>query len=464
MNAGKILTSLRNARLYCKMKIGRIVDARKISQAKNGLPEFKYSHNLQSDVVELSKNSTESPVVKNLLEELHRRCNMRVLEQDKECIRNYAKGIKKTESDHYYFRYKTLENFSKENPDSFVFFSSLGHNEPSAFQLECLISNYPESLMTIAKDTPLNEIKQTCKEIETFWKTVSSGEKELCREDYMNLLIMKKYNPKMYQYLTTTNDIKIIDQLNSWGNFQRIPTETFLKNITPEQLQVMTNNGLSNVHWLGDYVEFSDSFVKPSEFSKMLSEDLAKHKLSTDVQLYRGEKTVGMFDTIGIDKDFEKQVRKLLNKNKRKAKKLNIVEYSGLYSDMDCKNLYDLMNSKTVLTLADAMEIARFGDKKYIEELTKRIKDAKVIDTRFKSLSFDRGMAEGWASHPEAKNTTMIQNATVKKGTQGGFDNFSINSQYEVILNNTPKEITTQNVVYDKETDTFLLDTIIQNV
>ena len=72
-------------------------------------------------------------------------------------------------------------------------------------------------------------------------------------------------------------------------------------------------------------------------------------------------------------------------------------------------------------------------------------------------------MASGWKSRNAGGNTTILQNALVKKGTQGGYkpDN---NGQFEVILNNAPKEMTFPKVTYNKKTDTFELNTVVQNI
>ena len=115
------------------------------------------------------------------------------------------------------------------------------------------------------------------------------------------------------------------------------------------------------------------------------------------------------------------------------------------------------------MTLADAMQVAKYGDETFLKEVIDRIQKSKVIDKRFKSYTFDKGMASSWRYKHSGDNTTIVQNATVKKGTQGGYcsDN---NGQYEVILNNTPKELTFPSIQYDKDTDTFVLDTIVQNI
>ena len=280
------------------------------------------------------------------------------------------------------------------------------------------------------------------------------------------MLILKKNNPKLYNYFMTTTNNRVVEILYNWGCDSRMmPSSSMLSNITPEQIQVMMNDKIGSRVRVGEYVRNSDSFIQDKQAVKKLSEDLSKHHLSTDVKLYRGEKTVGMFDSVAIDKDFESQIRAMLEKNKEKAKNMKVKTYNGKFDSEPKTNLYDFLTSRKTLTLADAMQMAKFGDEKFINELIKRIKSAKIIDKRFKSLSFDGGMASSWASRRAGDSSTpIIQNVTVKKGTQGGFDAISANSQYEVILNNTPKEITFQDVVYNPKADNFEIKSTIQNV
>jgi hypothetical protein len=120
------------------------------------------------------------------------------------------------------------------------------------------------------------------------------------------------------------------------------------------------------------------------------------------------------------------------------------------------------MNKET-LTLADAMQVARFGDEKYIEKLSQLIKDTKIMDNRFKSLSFSRGFAEGWGYQHRGDNAIILQKATVKQGTQGVYHDGD-NDQMEFVLNNTTKQITFNDVVYDKAENVFRFNSTIQNV
>lgn len=374
-------------------------------------------------------------------------------------VENVKKGHIPTYEEKNYLNYKIIENFKKENPEAFVLF---GGERLSAQNYQNIMTKYGGVPIEIAKDTPIAQMKQLFKEIDVF---AQKNEFEPTFFHYMNALIMKKYNPKTYEYIINSNNQRAIAEFENWGTyFDKMPSASFFKSITPQQLHAMTTDCLPSSATISDYVACSDKYLdKASSAVRELSKDLSKCKLSTDVKLYRGEKTVGMFDSVGVDKDFGKQLRQLLEVNKDKAKNMKVSQYTGRYSSETSTNLYDFLSSKETLTLADGMQLAKFGDKKFVNELIKRIKTSKIVDDRFKSLSFDKGMANGWKSHNAGDNTTIIQNATVKQGTQGGFHNGS-NAQYEVILNNTPKEIKFSDVVYHEDGDYFELDSIIQNI
>lgn len=426
---------------------------------------LKYAPALEKDTVQIANKETEQITKKadDLLKELRKEYNAEYTEKYvSETVENVAAGKVRTGDEFHYWEYKTLENFSKENPETFVLF---GHEKGSAYDLMCMMDKYGETPVKIAKETPIKEIKKVFKEIDIFAQK-NGFEPEFLH--YMNMLIMKKHNPKTYNYLMNTTDKSVLSLVENWGAggyyFDKMPSVTFFKSITPEQLHVMVNDVLPPSSRIADYVYCSDKYLdKTSSAVRELSKDLSKCKLSTDVKLYRGEKTVGMFDSVEVDKDFEKQLRQLLEANKDKAKNMKVSKYTGRYSCETSTNLYDFLSSKETLTLADGMQLAKFGDEKLVNELIKRIKTLKIVDDRFKSLSFDKGMANGWMSHNAGDNTTIIQNATVKQGTQGGYHNGS-SGQYEVILNNTPKEVKFSDVDYHKDGDYFELDSIIKNI
>ena len=409
---------------------------------------LKLAQKLENDTVQLTNKGIDkiNKDADDILDELKEFYGAEHIEKYfPDVVKNVASGDGLS-----YYQYKQFEAFRHQYPELFVF---LGKEKGSALELEMMISNYGNVPFQIAKETPLGEIKKTFAEVDTKFSPDFMN--------YMNMLIMKKYNPNTYKHIMTTDNSSINCIVNKW--VMDVPSAAMLKNITPEQLNVMVNDCIPNVRYIGNYVEDSDHFMRYEKAVSELSKDLSKCRLSTDVELYRGDKTVGMFDSIGIDKNFEKQIRKLLNKNKKRAKKMKITTYDGRYNCEPSTNLYDFLSSKETLTLADAMQAAKFGDEKFLNEVVAAIRKAKVTDTRFKSYSFDKGMAAGWREIHTGDNTTIIQNATIKKGTQGGYHQGD-NAQYEVVLNNTPKEMTFQDVVYDKETDTFVLGTTVQNI
>lgn len=365
-------------------------------------------------------------------------------------VKNVSQGKIGVQDELNYWRYKTIESLRKENPEAFLFVG-----KSSYLNLLKMVSSYGDSSVKIIKKTPIEQLKQTYSEVDTLFKKPTL-------EYYMNMLILKEYNPDVYKYAMSKNP-NAIRVISSWSRTGQTPSVKMLQNITPEQMQVMVNDRIpSTVKHIGEYVENSDVLARDKNAVKELSEDLSKCKLSTNVTLHRGEKTVGMFDEISLDKDFEQKARLLLEKNKDKALNTKVSEYTGNYLTVPSTNLYDSLSAKQTLSLADAMQLARYGDENFVKELLSKIKSSKLTDTRFKSFSFDEGMARGWKDTHRGDNATIVQRATIGQGTQGGYHE-GANAQYEVILNNTPKETTVKNVIYDRENNTFELRTFIKN-
>lgn len=422
---------------------------------------FKYQP-LATDTIQFARKETEQITKKadELLLAIRKECNAEYYEKNfPDIVKNAKSGNITTYSTKYYLDYLHLERFSKENPEAFVFFGEKG----SVLKINIMADKYGDTPISIAKEMPINELKKVFGEIDALGK---KWDFEPTFWNYVQMLMVKKHNPKTYEYILNTKDTDVLGRFVSYGDdfdISTMPSSSFFKNVTPEQLHAMVYDSLPPMKNIGAYVEDSDSFAMNTKAVEELSKDLSKCKLSSDIKLYRGEKTVGMFNSVEVGKDFEKQLRQLLEANKDKAKNMKVSKYTGMYGSEPNTSLYDFLSSKETLTLADAMQLAKFGDDKLVNEIIKRIKTSKIIDERFKSLSFDKGMAGGWMSHNAGDNTTIIQNATVKQGTQGGFHD-GANAQYEVILNNTPKEMTFPEVVYHKDTDYFELQSVIQNI
>ena len=374
-----------------------------------------------------------------------------------EMVKNVAMGNIRSGGEIEYSHYKILEKFYKENPEMFVL---LGEMAEGADGLALMLYKYFDVPIKIVEKMPKSKLEQVFQEADNYAR--QNGFKPNFWHS-MNMLIMSHHNPKTYEFLMKTKDKYIPSMVEKWGDCRFIPSTRFLKDITPEQIQVMSHDCLPDVRHLHEYVACSDRFLGQSKEIQELSADLSTCRLSTNVKLHRSEKSVGMFDSISIGKEFEARVRQLLEKNKDYAKSAKVTGYTGRYNSMPNINLYDFLSSKETLTLADAMQIAKYGDEKYINELIQRIKTSRITDTRFKSYSFDEGMALYWSGTQGCDNTRVIQHANVMKGTEGGYID-SRNVQYEVILNNTPKEISIQDVAYNKKSDAFEIDTIVQNI
>lgn len=416
---------------------------------------LKFAPALEKDTVQFGSRALDEINTKadEILKKVRRFYSAENIETNcPDIVKNVAQGKIGVQEELNYWRYKTIENLRKENPEAFLF---VGNG--SSLNLQKMVTYYGDTATKIIKNKSVNELKQTYSEVDAIFKKPTF-------EHYMNMLILKEHNPEVYRYAMSKNP-NAIRVISRWSKAGLTPSTKMLKNITPEQMQVMVNDEIPlDVRNLCEYIASSDAFaVRDKNAVKELSEDLAKCKLSTNVTLHRGEKTVGMFDEVGLDKDFEQKARLLLEQNKAQALNTKVTEYTGRYMAMPYKNLYEVLSAKETLSLADAMQLAKYGDENFVKELLSKIKRAKLTDTRFKSFSFDEGMARGWKEMSRGGNTTIVQRATIAKGTEGGYHDAPANAQYEVILNNTSKETTIQKAIYDKENDTFELETFIKN-
>ena len=248
-----------------------------------------------------------------------------------EVIDNVAQRKIGVQDELNYWRYKTIEALRKENPEAFLFVGNGSH-----LNLFQMVNSYGDTVVKIIKNKPIEQLKQTYSEVNTVFKKPTF-------EHYMNMLILKEHNPKVYQYAMSKNP-NAIRVISSWSKSGLTPSTKMLQNITPEQMQVMENDRIPyTIRHMGEYIENSDAFTKNTNAVKELSEDFSKCKLSTDVVLHRGEKTVGMFDEIGLDKDFEQKTRLLLEQNKDKALNTKITEYTGRYMVEPYSNVYEFL-------------------------------------------------------------------------------------------------------------------------
>ena len=191
---------------------------------------------------------------------------------------------------------------------------------------------------------------------------------------------------------------------------------------------------------------------------------LSRHITLEDFTAFRSERDTGMFSNIPLDSKFESKTRLIALRKILKATDLDIHEYLGRYETSFAKTetLFDRIMTKEKLTLADAMEICKFAPDSYIDKVLELIKNVEIVDNRFKSLTFYKGMAEEWISDLSADNMKIMQNVTVKKGANGTYTGLN-NKQAEFVLDNNDKLIRFVDAKYNKELGRFELDSIVEN-
>ena len=155
----------------------------------------------------------------------------------------------------------------------------------------------------------------------------------------------------------------------------------------------------------------------------------------------------------------------LILKNIFKAKKVKIHDYTGQYENCFATktNLFKYIMGKKALTLADAMQVAKYGDDSYRKQIIEMIKKAQITEGRFKSLTFDKNMATTWIPEQGAKNTGIFENVTVTQGSQGVYSHID-NRQAEFVLNDNPKRISFKDAAYDADNDCFIVDSIYEPI
>ena len=328
---------------------------------------IKYAKELDKDIVQFTHNKFD--LIKKQAEAL-------LKEVDQIIPQNYRKQCKEAG-----LTYDSIKSCCETNPEAFItIFPKIGFN---------ITEEQSNVLAQIFKKHSAKEIKSVIPEVDAFYKKLPPEAETIvvngkCQEvfntqvaedyDYLNLLIMKMYNPKTYNYLLKEeNPLRTKALLSSWESFYSPHSTSFFKMITPTQLNAMKNNALVPRE-LGLFVASSDKFYENPQAVKKFSEQLAKASFSTDVELYRGEKTVGMFDTIPLDKKLQNHLKELVESNKTKAQNLMVSRYTGLYQESANISLYDFIMQKENLSLADAMQIARFGSEQDIETILNLIK------------------------------------------------------------------------------------------
>lgn len=381
-----------------------------------------------------------------------------------------------------------LDSFSPYEQNAKEFWGNLYKLSPEKFEIMNTCeqfsyvskTNSDELFDALEKLTP-KEIKKTLDEITELFKQfpkeliIEDAEKEIYKYetkipdsfDIANLTILKANQKETYEYILNHPNKEAIDRLLADASYNNIKGSTF-QTLTPAQLRQMTLEGIEIQRGrkctsaMSQYVESSDTFSRNSDAVKELHEYLSGSKTLEDFTAFRGERDTGMFESIPIDKKLALKTRLYILRNFNKARKVTVAPYTGNHSKYFDKkmNLLKYIFNKKELSLADAMQVAKFGDEGFRDEIIKLIKAAKIKDTRFKSLTFDRQMASGWTNTSGTGNTSILQNITLKKGASGQYSHIN-NDQVEFILNNNEKILTFEDVKYDPTNDLFIFDSTI---
>ena len=373
-----------------------------------------------------------------------------------------------------------------QHPIKKTFLTELCLANPEKFKFlydECGIKNninryYSDEFLLYLKKTDLDEIKKSFAEIQDFFKSLPKVEvsyydeatKSIIKKqeeyippltDYAILCILKRSNPDVYQYLLKNPNKKYVGE--KIADIRADFDGESIKSLTVAQLKAMDNKIKTSE--LEKYIICSDDFVLNKKDVAVLSETIAKYPLKADITAHRIERSTGMFDKVKLDKLTALKIKWLILLNFKKAKKIKISEYNGKYQQWASEklSLYDFIMSKKELTLADAMQVAKFADEKFISKILELIKKTELKEERFKSFTLRRDFVEFWRDSSDT--TSIIQTATIKKGTPCTYSGIKTNArQCEIVTNNTPKNITFSNAVYDKEKDQFFVNSIVQSV
>lgn len=249
-------------------------------------------------------------------------------------------------------------------------------------------------------------------------------------------------------------------------DFLQSPAFSASENIGLNELKEIEKACIANTSsnsYVKMYVIDSDFFRYGDELSEYLSE----FKTDGDITVYRSERDTGMFENVSLDNsELEQRIREINEANKTSTKKEKIVPNSRTFRkyEQDKVTLYDYINSKSELNLSDAMLMVKYADEDFEKDVLAQIESCSIQDCRFKSASFSKSFADYWAKVVNGKNAvTVKETLTIKKGTEGAFCSKSA-LQSEFILNNKPKLFRYQKAAYDRTSNTFILEAVVQNI
>ena len=324
-----------------------------------------------------------------------------------------------------------------------------------------------------------SEIKNTIEEITNLYKT-------LPKEDYKatlgvkdkeinlaKLTVLKFNNKTAYDYILNNPDKnEVSDLLKIFAS--RLNSSVF-ETLTIPQIRQISTSGVSIYPSIKSadisrglaaeiaFVKNSDSLYLVSKRLNDLHKHLKAHTINEPFTAFRTEKDVGMFSKIPLNKNISYQVKWLLLKNIFKAKFLKVHEYNGSCTNYKISDLFANIMKSNRLSLADAMEVVKFGGDKFRRQVFDLIKQNPISDSRFKSLTFDRNFAKSWLDNSADNNAKIFHHITVEPNLHGKYSHVQ-NKQAEFILDNEEKTIRVKDIQYDKNRDIYCFNTVISKV
>ena len=347
-------------------------------------------------------------------------------------------------------------------------------------------------LASIIKNMSKEKLIEVINEIENLYKSLppKNDNDQISQRPnpwvILRLIMLKQSNIDAYKYILENPNKSAIAILLK--RFSRLQITAFSTLNLPQIYQIQgigrtngefyTNKYSNNDHFTnctdpyfraeyefvgGVYGTGSANFYNKPDLVSQLHEYYSKQEITEDFTAYRAERDTGIFDNVILDKSMQKKLKFMALKNVLKARKIKINEYSRSYIKCPNTNLFSYIMNKKDLTLADAMQMMKFGNNKFKDKIIEQIQSTKICDNRFKSLTFDKEFASYWNNRNSGGQTKIIENMHVNKGLHGAYSSQN-NDQAEFILDNEDKEITFSNVKYDSQKDVFYIDSEITPV
>lgn len=328
-----------------------------------------------------------------------------------------------------------LDDIGSMGAERKEFLTDLYKHSPSKFDYiynykyfdEYPIFNDKEFLKAV-ETMPEKEIVKTFDEIEDLYKSLPeesynydkvTNELLCCPQtpdstNLAQLTILKANNKEAYEYLLNHPNKESVSNL--LHEFSEGLNGSALETLTVPQIRQIEcvgravsntdiNTLINGSAALSRYVLSSDMLVKNASEVENLSKFLGNSKVIEQFTAFRGNRDTGMFNSIVLDSSLAQRTKLYVLKNLFKAKKVQVHDYTGQYeTHFSTKtNLFKYIMNKKDLTLADAMQVAKYGDESYRNKIIELIKKSQIEDTRFKSLTFDRNMATTWMPELSAK-------------------------------------------------------------